>query len=325
MNFFVSKNVIAIRRSNAFISRTRQEFQPLIGLIIIYTVFASLSSTFRTFDTFKTILTQAVVLGTLATGSTIVLISGGLDLSIGSLFGLIAVCIGRMFLLDLPVITVVIFSLLIGAICGTLNGAIIVGTGIPAFIGTLGMMMGYRGLAELLGANRDMSQFPIAFQTIGRGYLVPVSIMVVTYLVMHIILSYTKLGFNCYAIGGSNEMARRAGIPVRKYYLIYYNLGGLCAAISAIILASRLNFTNSSWGVGWELNSIGAVILGGTSLTGGIGGIGRTVIGVMIVTTLNAGMSHLGVSSSWQRITIGIVIIFAVWLDIMQRRREVKG
>ena len=313
------------RINNAAVSRIRQEFQPLLGLLIIYAIFAILSSTFRTLDTFKTILTQAVILGTLATGSTIVLISGGLDLSIGSLFGLIAVCTGRMFLLGFPVALVVFFSLAIGAACGALNGAIIVGTGIPAFIGTLGMMMGYRGLAELLGANRDMSQFPESFQMIGQGYLIPIGIMVVTFLLVYIILSRTKLGFNCYAIGGSNEMARRAGVPVRKYYIVYYTLGGLCAAISAIILASRLNFTNSSWGVGLELNAIGAVIIGGTSLTGGVGGVGRTVIGVLIVTTLNAGLSHLGVSSSWQRISIGAVIIFAVWLDIMQRRREAKG
>jgi len=313
------------RITGVALSRIRQDFQPLLGLLIIYGVFAILSSTFRTFDTFKTILTQAVILGTLAAGSTIVLISGGLDLSIGSLFCLVAVCIGRMFLSGVPTLLIVILSLAIGAACGTLNGTIIVGTGIPAFIGTLGMMKAYRGLAELLGANRDMSRFPESFQMIGRGYLIPISIMAVTFLLVYIILSRTKLGFNCYAIGGSNEMARRAGVPVKKQYLIYYTLGGLCAAVSAIILASRLNFTNTAWGVGMELNAIGAVIIGGTSLTGGIGGIGRTVIGVLIVTVLNAGLSHLGVSSSWQRISIGAVIIFAVWLDIMQRRREAKG
>lgn len=313
------------RITSIAISRIRQDFKPLLGLLIIYVIFATLSPTFRTFNTFKTILTQAVILGTLAAGSTIVLISGGLDLSIGSLFGLVAVCAGLMFVAGVPVVLVIIFSLAIGAACGALNAAIIVGTGIPAFIGTLGMMKAYRGLAELLGANRDMSRFPRSFQMIGRGYLIPISIMVATFLLLYIILSRTKLGFNCYAIGGSNEIARRSGVPVKKYYLICYTLGGLCAAVSAIILASRLNFTNSSWGVGLELNAIGAVIIGGTSLTGGVGGIGRTVIGVLIVTTLNAGLSHLGVSSSWQRISIGAVIIFAVWLDIMQRRREAKG
>ncbi len=312
------------RKTSSALLRIKQDFQPLVGLLCIYATFSILSPTFRTLDTFKTILTQAVILGTLATGSTIVLISGGLDLSIGSLFGLIAVCTGRMFLVNVPTALNVIFSLTIGAVYGALNGAIIVGTGIPAFIGTLGMMKAYRGIAELMGANRDMSQFPEAFQMIGSGYLLPISIMVATFILVYIILSRTKLGFNCYAIGGSNEMARRAGVPVKKYYLIYYTLGGLCAAISAIILASRLNFTNSAWGIGMELNAIGAVILGGTSLTGGIGGIGRTVIGVLIVTTLNAGLSHLGVSSSWQRISIGAVIIFAVWLDIMQRRKESK-
>jgi ribose transport system permease protein len=299
--------------------------QPLLGLVIIYALFAAVSATFRTFDTFKTILTQAVILGTLAAGPTIVLISGGLDLSIGSLFCLVAVCVGLMLNANIPVPLAVILSLAIGAASGALNGIIIVGTGIPAFIGTLGMMKAYRGLAEILGMNRDLSKFPASFQAIGGGYLIPICIMAVSFLLVYIFLNRTKLGFNCYAIGGNNEVSRLAGVPVKRYYLIYYTLGGFFAALSAVILAARLNFTNSAWGNGMELDAIAAVIIGGTSLSGGVGGIGRTVIGVLIVTTLNAGLSHLGVSSSWQRISIGVVIIFAVWLDVIQRRRELKA
>jgi ribose/xylose/arabinose/galactoside ABC-type transport system permease subunit len=302
-----------------------QSIQPLLGLVIIYLIFVVLSATFRTFDTAKTILTQAVILGTLAAGPTIVLISGGLDLSIGSLFCLVAVCTGRLLIAGIPVGPVVLISLVVGAACGAFNGAIIVGTGIPAFIGTLGMMKAFRGLAEILGMNQDMSRFPESFQMIGKGYLIPISIMAVTFLLVYIFLSRTKIGFNCYAIGGSNEVSRLAGVPVKKYYIIYYMIGGLVAAISAIIIVARLNFTNSAFGVGMELNAIAAVIIGGTSLSGGVGGIGRTVIGVLIVTTLNAGLSHLGVSSSWQQISIGVVIILAVWLDVIQRRREAKA
>ncbi|MEE8590718.1 MAG: ABC transporter permease [Spirochaetia bacterium] len=306
-------------------SRVMQSIQPLLGLVIIYLIFVVLSSTFRTFDTAKTILTQAVILGTLAAGPTIVLISGGLDLSIGSLFCLVAVCTGRMLIAGIPVGLVVLISLVVGAACGAFNGAIIVGTGIPAFIGTLGMMKTFRGLAEILGMNQDMSRFPESFQMIGKGYLIPISIMAVTFLLVYIFLSRTKIGFNCYAIGGSNEVSRLAGVPVKKYYIIYYTIGGLVAAISAIIIVARLNFTNSAFGVGMELNAIAATIIGGTSLSGGVGGIGRTVIGVLIITTLNAGLSHLGVSSSWQQISIGVVIILAVWLDVVQRKREAKA
>jgi ribose/xylose/arabinose/galactoside ABC-type transport system permease subunit len=302
-----------------------QRIQPLLGLVIIYLIFVVASASFRTFDTGKTILTQAVILGTLAAGPTIVLISGGLDLSIGSLFCLVGVVAGRLLIADVPVFWVVLISLAVGAACGAFNGAIIVGTGIPAFIATLGMMKSFRGLAEILGMNQDMSRFPESFQMIGKGYLIPISIMAVTFLLVYVFLSRTKVGFNCYAIGGSNEVSRLAGVPVKKYYVIYYTIGGLVAAISAIILVARLNFTNSAFGVGMELNAIAAVIIGGTSLSGGVGGIGRTVIGVLIVTTLNAGLSHLGVSSSWQQISIGIVIILAVWLDVIQRRREAKA
>ena len=306
-------------------SRVLQSIQPLLGLVIIYLIFVVASASFRTFDTGKTILTQAVILGTLAAGPTVVLISGGLDLSIGSLFCLVGVVAGRLLIADVPVVWVVLLSLAVGAACGAFNGAIIVGTGIPAFIATLGMMKSFRGLAEILGMNQDMSRFPEAFQMIGKGYLIPISIMAVTFLLVYVFLSRTKVGFNCYAIGGSNEVSRLAGVPVKKYYVIYYTLGGLAAAVSAIILVARLNFTNSAFGVGMELNAIAAVIIGGTSLSGGVGGIGRTVIGVLIVTTLNAGLSHLGVSSSWQQISIGIVIILAVWLDVIQRRREAKA
>jgi ribose/xylose/arabinose/galactoside ABC-type transport system permease subunit len=299
--------------------------QPLLGLVIIYALFAAVSGTFRSFDTFKTILTQAVILGTLAAGPTIVLIAGGLDLSIGSIFCLVAVCTGLLLNAQWPVAAVVVASLAIGAASGAVNGAIIIGTGIPAFIGTLGMMKVYRGVAEILGMNKDLSKFPASFQAIGGGYLIPISIMAVAFILVYIFLSRTKLGFNCYAIGGSNEVSRLAGVPVKRYYLIYYTLGGFFAALSAVILAARLNFTNSAWGNGMELDAIAAVIIGGTSLSGGVGGIGRTVIGVLIVTTLNAGLSHLGVSSSWQRISIGVVIILAVWLDVVQRRRELKA
>lgn len=306
-------------------TKMRKGMQSLLGLVIIYAIFTILSSSFRTFDTFKTILTQSVIMGTLAAGPTIVLISGGLDLSIGSLFCLVAVCTGRMLIANIPVGLVVILALGAGAVCGAFNGSLIAGTGIPAFIGTLGMMKAYRGLAEILGMNQDMSRFPASFQMIGKGYFIPITIMAVTFFFVYIFLSRTKIGFNCYAIGGSNEVARLAGVPVKKYYIIYYTLGGVAAAISALILVSRLNFTNSAFGVGFELNAIAAVIIGGTSLSGGVGGIGRTVIGVLIVTTLNAGLSHMGVSSSWQQISIGFVIIFAVWLDFIQRRREVKA
>lgn len=306
-------------------AKMRKGVQSLLGLVIIYGIFTVLSSTFRTFDTFKTILTQSVIMGTLAAGPTIVLISGGLDLSIGSLFCLVAVCTGRMLIAEMPVVLVVVLALGAGALCGAFNGSLIVGTGIPAFIGTLGMMKAYRGLAEIIGMNQDMSRFPESFQMIGKGYFIPISIMAVTFFLVYIFLSRTKIGFNCYAIGGSNEVARLAGVPVKKYYIIYYTLGGVAAAISALILTSRLNFTNPAFGVGFELNAIAAVIIGGTSLSGGVGGIGRTVIGVLIVTTLNAGLSHMGVSSSWQKISIGFVIIFAVWLDFIQRRREVKA
>jgi ribose/xylose/arabinose/galactoside ABC-type transport system permease subunit len=250
-------------------SSVMKVIQPLLGLVIIYGLFAVFSHTFRSFDTLKTIMTQAVILGTMAAGVTVVLIAGGLDLSIGSLFCLVAVVAGLMLNAHVPVVWVVAASLAVGALGGLANAAIIISTGIPAFIGTLAMMKVFRGIAELLGANQDMSRFPASFQVIGSGYLVPILIMAGSFILIFVFLSRTRLGFNCFAIGGSNEVSRLAGVPVNPYYLVYYSIGGLFAALSAVIQASRLNFTNSSWGNGMELDAIAAVIIGGDEPLGG--------------------------------------------------------
>lgn len=300
----------------------RRGLQAPAGLILINIIFLIFAPSYRQWANFTTILSNATVLGCLAAGSTIVIISGGLDLSIGSILALVSVVVGSMLNLDVPVFWAVIIGLATGAACGLISGAIIVTTEIPAFIATLGMMMAIRGAAEIFGAGKDMSAFPASFNALGTGYVVPVVIMALSFLSVGAMLSQTRLGFNAYAIGGSREVARLSGVAVKKCRITYYMLGGLLAALAAIVETARLDFAQSSRGTGQELNAIAAVIIGGTSMAGGIGGIGRTVIGVLIMTCLSAGLSHLGVGSSWQRISIGLVIILAVWLDTFQRRRN---
>jgi ribose/xylose/arabinose/galactoside ABC-type transport system permease subunit len=311
--------------SNTAISQMKRGLQALIGLVIINLIFFLLAPTYRQLANFATILSNATVLGCLATGSTIVIISGGLDLSIGSIIALASVVVGNLLNLQVPVFIAVLAGLGVGALCGLISGTIIVTTGIPSFIGTLGMMMAVRGAAEILGAGKDMSAFPDSFSNLGTGYVTPVFVMILAFVFMAIFLSKTRMGFNAYAIGGNKEVARLSGVPVKRNQIIYYILGGLMAGLAATIETARLDFAQSSRGVGMELNSIAAVIIGGTSMAGGMGGVGRTVIGVLIMTSLAAGLSHLGVGSSWQRISIGLVIIVAVWLDTFQRQRAAKG
>jgi len=308
--------------SAAAVTQMKRGLQALIGLLVITLAFFILAPTYRQVANFLTILSNATVLGCLAAGSTVVIISGGLDLSIGSIIALVSVVVGSMLNLQVPVFFSVLIGLGVGALCGLISGTIIVLTEIPSFIATLGMMMAVRGAAEIIGAGKDMSAFPESFARLGSGYVVPVVIMGACFIIVAIFLTKTRLGFNAYAIGGNKEVARLSGVPVRRNQVVYYVIGGLLAGMAAIIETSRLDFAQSSRGAGMELNSIAAVIIGGTSMSGGMGGVGRTIVGVLIMTSLAAGLSHLGIGSSWQRISIGIVIIFAVWVDTAQRKRQ---
>lgn len=311
--------------SKSMLSQMRRGLQALAGLVLINVIFLILAPTYRQLANFATILSNATVLGCLATGTTVVIVSGGLDLSVGSIIALVSVVVGNMLNLQVPVFATVAIGLATGAIVGLVSGTIIVTTGIPSFIGTLGMMMAIRGFAEIFGAGKDMSAFPDSFTQLGTGYLVPVAIMLGSFVLVGIFLSRTRLGFNAYAIGGNKEVSRLSGVSVKKNQIIYYMIGGLFAGLAAIVETARLDFAQSSRGTGQELNAIAAVIIGGTSMAGGMGGIGRTVVGVLIMTSLAAGLSHLGVGSSWQRISIGFVIILAVWLDTVQRARNAKA
>ena len=308
-------------RTREALHQFRQIGQVLLGLLIIYGLFFALSPPFRNVDTFLTILTQASILAVLACGTTVVLISGGLDLSVGSNFSVVGVVVG-ILLIDFqwPVWVAVVAGLLVGTMGGFLMGLIQVTTKVPAFIVTLGGLTAYRGLSEKLANGEDLSRFPPAFKIIGSGYLVPISIMLGVTLLTWIFLTRTRLGNHAYAIGGNEEVARLSGVNVGRSRMIYYAFGGLTAAMAAIIQTSRLDFAQSSRGVSYELFSSAAVIIGGTSLFGGRGGVMRTLVGMLILQTLTVGLSYLGVDTSTQRIAIGVIIILAVYLDVIQRR-----
>jgi ribose/xylose/arabinose/galactoside ABC-type transport system permease subunit len=306
------------------VQQFQRAVQAIFGLIIINFLFLVLSPTYRQIGNFQTIFAQATVLGIMASGSTIVLISGGLDLSVGSLLTLTSVLVGTFLLWEYPVWLCVLLGLFIATGWGLVNGLIVIGTGIPPFIVTLGMMMVLRGLAEIVAAGKDMSSFPRSFRLLGSGYTIPVLIMALVYSFTTLFLSRTKMGFYAYAIGGNPEVARLAGIRVNRLRLLYYALGGFMAGLAAVVLTARLNFANSTFGQGMELNAIAAAVIGGTSLSGGVGGALRTIVGVLIMTCLSAGLSHLGIGSSWQRVAIGIIIILAVWFDTLQRRRVLQ-
>lgn len=297
-----------------------QIWQVIAALVVIYLFFFVLSPPFRSVDTLFSIFGQASILAILACGTTIVLISGGLDLSVGSIFAVVGVSVG-IFLAEynLPVWMSVSFGLVIGGALGALNGTIQVLTRVPAFIVTLGGLTAYKGLAEILASGRDLSRFPDAFQFLGSGYMVPMAIMFATALLTGLFLTKTRLGSRAFAIGGNEEVARLAGVPVARSRVYYYMLGGLLAALAAIVEIAKLNFAMPARGQSYELFAIAAVVIGGTSLFGGRGGVGKTLIGMLIMQTITVGLSYMGVGTSYQRIAIGGIIIMAVYWDVWRR------
>jgi ribose/xylose/arabinose/galactoside ABC-type transport system permease subunit len=295
---------------------------PLIGLLAINAVFFLLSPTYRQPVAIRDILEQSTVLLIMATGTTICLISGQLDLSVGSLLALVAVVTGSLLLAGMPVWVCVLGGLAAGTLCGLINGLVIVSTGVPTLVATLGMMMAARGVANMIGMGKDMSRFPDSFKWLGAGFVGPVIITLLSVIVMWFILSKTRLGFNSYAIGGNREVARLSGIPVKLNIVIVYCISGLTAALAAIVQTARLDFATPNRGQGMELWVIAATVIGGTSMFGGVGGVGRTIIGVLIIKSLQAGLIHLHVQSFWQQVAIGVVIVVAVWIDTLQRRER---
>lgn len=309
--------------TNALLYQIRQMGQVALALVVIYGVFFILSEPFRSIDTLLSILTQASILAILACGTTVVLISGGLDLSVGSIFAVVGVVVGILLVnYQVPVPLAIIAGLGTGALCGFINGSIQVFSGVPAFIVTLGGLTAYKGIAELLGSGQDLSRFPDGFKMLGSGYVMPISIMFISALLVGLFLRLTKLGNHAYAIGGNEEVARLSGVNVIKSRIIYYTIGGLMAGAAAILEVSKLNFAQSSRGQSYELFAIAAVVIGGTSLFGGRGGVGKTIIGMLIMQTIIVGLAYLGVGTSVQRIAIGVIIILAVFLDVWQRKRR---
>jgi ribose/xylose/arabinose/galactoside ABC-type transport system permease subunit len=293
---------------------------PLLGLVAINAVLFILAPTYRQPVAIRDVFEQSAVLLIMATGTTITLISGQLDLSVGSLLALVSCVTGSLLLAGLPVWVCVLGGLAAGTLCGVINGLVIVTTGVPTLVATLGMMMAARGVANMIGMGKDMSRFPDSFKWLGAGFVGPVVITLLAVVVMWFVLSKTRLGFNSYAIGGNREVARLSGIPVKLVIVIVYCISGLTSALAAIVQAARLDFATPNRGQGMELWVIAATVIGGTSMFGGVGGVWRTVIGVLIIKTLQAGLIHLHVQSFWQQVSIGVVIVVAVWIDTLQRR-----
>ena len=293
-------------------------------LVLICILFSLLTPNFPTPGNVVNILRQASINIVLATGMTFVILTGGIDLSVGSILGVSAVVAVLVSLIPGLGWAGVLAGLLTGLLLGLLNGALISFLNVPPFIVTLGSLTALRGAAFLVANGTTVINRNLNFAWIGNNYLGPIPWLVVIALLAvaasWFVLRQTVLGVQIYAVGGNDRAARLTGIKVNRVLLFVYGVSGLLAGLAGIMSASRLYSATGMLGQGYELDAIAAVILGGTSFTGGIGTIGGTLLGALIIAVLNNGLTLLNMSYFWQLVVKGLVIIVAVTIDRLRRR-----
>jgi ribose transport system permease protein len=297
-----------------------------VGLMVLCLVLTIASPHFLTVSNLLNVAQQTSINAIIAAGMTFVILSAGIDLSVGSIVAFTGVVLGSLVTRGFPLPVCIVGALALGLGCGFLNGALISFGRLPPFIATLGMMSVARGGALLYTQGRPISGFPDSFRFLATGEVfhipMPVIIMGGIYAIAHFLLSRTKLGRYTYAIGGNEQAAHLSGVNVRFYKMLVYGISGLLSAMAAVILSARLNSAQPIAGIMYELDAIAATVIGGTSLMGGEGKIAGTLIGALIMGVLRNGLNLLNVSSYVQQTIIGIVIISAVFLDMSLKKSK---
>ena len=322
-------------RSGSFFRSDATQRLLAFGALIILIIFFSLASpNFFQFNNIVGILLATAVNGVLALGVTFVIITGGIDLSIGTVMTFSAVMSGVFITFwGLPVPVGVLGGLLTGTLAGAINGWIIAKMKIPPFISTLGMMYVAKGLSLIISglkpiyfndapAFRDLSTGSVIGSII-PGFAIPnaVVIMFLAAIVASLLLTRTVLGRYTFALGSNEEATRLSGVNVDRWKIAVYTVGGIFAGLGGVLMAARLNSAQPALGQGYELDAIAAVVIGGTSLSGGEGTILGTVIGAFVMSVLTNGLRIMSVPQEWQTVVTGAIIIVAVYLDIIRRRK----
>lgn len=322
-----------------------RKYAIVLIFIAMFIAMALLTDAFLSPRNLLNIVRQISVVGLIAIGVTMVIITTGIDLSSGSVLALAAVIVASLAQqpdwhdakfpgLQLPVLVPILASLIVGAACGWVNGALIAGFRIPPFIATLGMMTIARGFA-LIYSNRPVSGLTDNFNYIGQGEIfkvmpvagqpdmgipIPILILLGVAIAAHIMLNNTRFGRHIYAIGGNEQAARISGLNVGRIKIGVYTIAGLLAGLSGLVLTSRIGSGQAGLGVGYELDAIASAVIGGVSLSGGIGTIWGTMVGALIIGVLNNGLDLLNVSAYWQTIVKGSIIVAAVIIDERKNR-----
>ena len=311
----------------------RQKLLAFASLVALLVFFSVTSPNFLQVDNFVSILQATAVNGVLAIASTFVIVSAGIDLSVGTLMTFCAVMAGvALTNFGLPLPLGIAAAIAAGALCGLVSGALIAKLKVPPFIATLGMMMLLKGLSLVISGTKpiyfnDTPGFSAISQDSLIGDLIPalpipnaVLILFLLAIAASVVLERTALGRYTYAIGSNEEAVRLSGVDVDFWKIVVYALGGGICGIAGLLIASRLNSAQPALGQGYELDAIAAVVIGGTSLSGGSGTILGTIIGAFIMSVLTNGLRILSVAQEWQTVVTGVIIILAVWADILRRR-----
>jgi ribose transport system permease protein len=310
----------------SFLSQdARQLFYRVLAALLVCAALCFLSDSFLSLGNILNVLRQASLNFFIASGLTLVVLTGGLDLSVGANVALSACLAGVAIHQSGSPLLGTLTGLLVGGTIGLLNGVMVTALRIPSFIATYGMLWVLNGLTYWYMAGETIHGFPVGFRQIGSGYLlglpIPIYLLLIFLAIGTLFAQRTTWGQEIYAIGANPVAARLSGVPVSRRLLLVYSVSGTMAGLASIIFLSRLNSAEADIGESLTLPAIAAVLIGGTSLFGGVGTVFGTFVGALILTLMLNGMNLLSVSANWQPLVTGVIVVLAVWLDMETRRR----
>lgn len=345
-NITEQKSVSHGQKRNTNLVRLILEGRAFFALIVIIAVFSFLSPYYFTLGNFLTMASHVAIFGILAIGMLLVILNGGIDLSVGSTLGLAGCIAGFLMqgvtlsafgvILYPPVWAVVVITCALGAVVGAVNGVLVAYLKVPAFVASLGVLYVARGIALLmtngltynnLGGRPELGNTGFDWLGFNRLAGIPIGVIVLAVLaiICGIVLSRTAFGRWLYASGGNERAADLSGVPVKRVKVIVYVLSGVCAAIAGLVLSSQLTSAGPTAGTTYELTAIAAVVIGGAALTGGRGTVRGTMLGAFVIGFLSDGLVIIGVSAYWQTVFTGSVIVLAVLMNSIQYGRRAKS
>lgn len=299
----------------------------MIGIFIIFSIICSaIGKNFLTINNIMNIVNQASINAILGIGASLVILTGGIDLSVGSVVGFIGIFLAMNLKSGMSIPLAIFLCLVLGALIGLFNGILISYGKVPAFITTLGSMQAVRGLAQIINGGQAVSGFPLEIGKVMKTKffdVVPIGVLyvIIFYAIMIFVLSYTKFGRGIYALGGNSHAARLSGIKVKRLEVLVYVICGVFAAFAGIMLLGRLLYADPSAGNSYEMNAIAAAVIGGISMSGGKGKLANTVVGAIILATLTNGLQIMNVATYYQTVITGLVVIIAVFADKQKERK----